>query len=271
MRQFDWVVFGLVDRHEFDLRHFRCPFLSAHPDILEDSIAAHEGSEGDAGGARVGRVLQIDAVIVTDRELMYDLDRGALQTILSKPWTRELDSLSFDHAIIVAWVLEPPVITSTSYENIRAKMLDFDLVFSHNEAFLNELPISCGQYYPFGTSLIPPHQRGMHSKSKLVSILASARAHAPGHELRHAIVRELGRRPAGLDVGGPVLDAFGQAFDGQVVANKADTLVQYMFSFAIENSQVEGYFTEKLIDCFLTGTIPIYWGPASVIYYILRH
>ena len=38
-----------------------------------------------------------------------------------------------------------------------------------------------------------------------------------------------------------------------MVANKADTLVPYMFSVAIENSKLEAYFTEKLLDCFLTG------------------
>ena len=35
-----------------------------------------------------------------------------------------------------------------------------------------------------------------------------------------------------------------------------------MFSVAIENSNQ--YFSEKLLDCFLTGTIPIYYGTPSV-------
>ena len=33
-----------------------------------------------------------------------------------------------------------------------------------------------------------------------------------------------------------------------------------MFSIVIENSIESDYFTEKLLDCFLTGTIPIYVG-----------
>jgi hypothetical protein len=33
-----------------------------------------------------------------------------------------------------------------------------------------------------------------------------------------------------------------------------------MFSFAIENCRQPYYMTEKLIDCFITGTVPIYWG-----------
>lgn len=159
-------------------------------------------------------MLEIDAVVVTDRELMYDLDTGALRDILRTPWTRGLDSLSFDRAVTVAWILEPPVITSASYAHVRAKPRDFDLVFSHDEAFLSELPDGRGHYVPLATSLIPPNQRLMHAKSKLVSILASARAHAPGHVLRHSIISQLGGRSAG--VAGDVLEAFGQAFDGLV-------------------------------------------------------
>ena len=37
-----------------------------------------------------------------------------------------------------------------------------------------------------------------------------------------------------------------------------------MYSVVIENCKRDYYFTEKLIDCFLTGTIPIYWGCPSI-------
>ena len=33
-----------------------------------------------------------------------------------------------------------------------------------------------------------------------------------------------------------------------------------MFSIAIENSRNGCYFTEKILDCFTTRTVPIYWG-----------
>jgi hypothetical protein len=32
----------------------------------------------------------------------------------------------------------------------------------------------------------------------------------------------------------------------------------------MENNIEPDYFTEKLIDCFLTGTVPIYLGPKQV-------
>ena len=223
LRQFDWVVFGLVDRPEFDLRHVRCPFLSGAPNHTRTAAGVRQGGAGVGigGDGRPAaddavRELQVDAIVVTDRELAYDLDRAAVHAILRTPWTRGLDRLSFDRAATVAWILEPPVITSSSYEQVRRKATDFDLVFSHNEAFLAELPGGRGRYVPLATCLIPAHQRAMHPKTKLVSILASARAHAPGHQLRHAIVSRLAGHPAGPPAAGHVLDAFGQAFDGQV-------------------------------------------------------
>jgi hypothetical protein len=37
-----------------------------------------------------------------------------------------------------------------------------------------------------------------------------------------------------------------------------------MFSICIENSNNSGYHTEKIIDAFLSKTIPIYWGCSNI-------
>jgi hypothetical protein len=37
-----------------------------------------------------------------------------------------------------------------------------------------------------------------------------------------------------------------------------------MFSIVIENDKYETYFTEKLTDAFVTGTIPVYWGAPDI-------
>ena len=34
----------------------------------------------------------------------------------------------------------------------------------------------------------------------------------------------------------------------------------YKFNIAFENSDAPGYITEKLIDCYIANTVPIYWG-----------
>lgn len=38
----------------------------------------------------------------------------------------------------------------------------------------------------------------------------------------------------------------------------------YQFSIILENSQQDNYFTEKILDCFLCKTVPIYWGCPNI-------
>lgn len=45
---------------------------------------------------------------------------------------------------------------------------------------------------------------------------------------------------------------------------KFDFYSKYLFGMAIENGAHPGYVTEKLIDSYYSGTIPIYWGSKTV-------
>lgn len=42
------------------------------------------------------------------------------------------------------------------------------------------------------------------------------------------------------------------------------TLDDYMYSIVIENNFTENYFTEKLLNCFAVGTVPIYLGCTNI-------
>ena len=57
------------------------------------------------------------------------------------------------------------------------------------------------------------------------------------------------------NVGGPVRD-------------KIKFLSSYKFSIAMENSKADGYVSEKIVDSFLAGTIPIYYGDYMIDEYI---
>ena len=57
------------------------------------------------------------------------------------------------------------------------------------------------------------------------------------------------------NVGGPVRD-------------KKKFLRKYKFSIAMENTKSDGYISEKIIDAFLAGNIPIYYGDYMVEEYI---
>lgn len=51
---------------------------------------------------------------------------------------------------------------------------------------------------------------------------------------------------------------------GGPVADKLAFQKQYKFSIAYENSRDPGYCTEKIVDAFAAGTVPIYWGDPHI-------
>ena len=50
--------------------------------------------------------------------------------------------------------------------------------------------------------------------------------------------------------------------------SKYQTLSNYSFSLCFENMAMDGYLTEKIFDCFYTGTIPIYLGAPDILDYV---
>jgi len=101
-----------------------------------------------------------------------------------------------------------------------------------------ELPRSTFQIYP---------------KSKMISAVASTKAFLPGHVKRLEFIQAVKDR----------VDWYGRGI--REIPSKLDALIDYRFSIAIENlSCDDNYFTEKLTDCFLTGTIPIYHGCLNI-------
>ena len=46
--------------------------------------------------------------------------------------------------------------------------------------------------------------------------------------------------------------------------DKHKTISNYKFAICFENTALNGYLTEKIIDCFFSGVIPIYLGATNV-------
>ncbi len=62
-----------------------------------------------------------------------------------------------------------------------------------------------------------------------------------------------------VDSGGRYLNNIGGS-----VEDKLEFQKQYKFSIAVENSMTPGYTTEKIVQAFAAGTVPIYWGNESI-------
>ena len=92
----------------------------------------------------------------------------------------------------------------------------------------------------------------IREKKSLVSIISSAKVMTSGHRKRLEYVDRYKDKA----------DLFGVGFNQ--IEKKEIGLDDYMFSLAIENDEYSGYFTEKILDCFATGTVPLYIGDPDI-------
>lgn len=148
-------------------------------------------------------------------------------------------------AVAVAWLLEPRDLHPENYEYVEAHADDFELIVTHDAELLS-LKAAC--FAPWGGTRVAPAEWQVYPKSRNVSIVASPKRGMEGHGLRHAAITALGHRA----------DAFGPEY--RPMERKLDSLVPYRYQVVFENCRRDFWFTEHLIDCFLTGTVPVYWG-----------
>lgn len=151
------------------------------------------------------------------------------------------------------WLLEAESITPQFYVNAPRVLDNYRYIFTFSESLLRlddrfKGPVPLGELWIDTPKIC--------TKTKLVSMIASNKADVPGHIYRLHWVHKLQGK----------VDLFGRGF--KEVKNKEEALEDYMFSVAIENNGFgmasENYFTEKLLDCFATGTIPIYFGCSNI-------
>lgn len=150
------------------------------------------------------------------------------------------------------WLLESKYITPQIVESVKQypeKYLEvFDIIFTHNQELLKI--DSKFKWVPAQGFWIKEPK--IYEKSKMISMIASNKQMCEGHRLRLEWIERLWGQ----------VDLYGRGFNE--IANKEEGLCDYMFSVAIENGQYETYFTEKLLDCFATGTIPVYLGAPDI-------
>jgi hypothetical protein len=126
-------------------------------------------------------------------------------------------------------------------------------------------------------SVLPPPP-----KSKPLSAIASSKAFVPGHRQRLAFLAALARRHGdavdifgrgleGLDVGAAYKGALERDSGFPLGRNcKYDGLRDYRYSLCMENGRERNYYTEKIVDAWLSWTVPLYWGCPNLADYYPR-
>lgn len=164
---------------------------------------------------------------------------------------KHLRSPNPGHKKKIALLIEPYTNQQSNYEWVSQNNHLYDYVLTNEKTLLDR-----GEnfiFYPFGGCWVEESNRKItHNKTKLVSIIASNKTSLPGHKKRHELINKFG---GGLDVMGRGYKPIDSITEG---------LAPYMFSVVIENQNRDFFFSEKIINPIMTGTIPIYWGMPSI-------
>jgi hypothetical protein len=91
---------------------------------------------------------------------------------------------------------------------------------------------------------------GVPEKTRSLSWITSNKATFQGHRRRMRFLQALQSQVE--------FDLFGAGF--QFIEDKWDGLASYRYSLAIENFSNAYYWSEKLADCFLAWSMPVYYG-----------
>ena len=183
--------------------------------------------------------------------------RGTLHKdmFFTRPVSISFDTAEYDRSadIKVQVIIEPSaVIGESRMKSFINDSSNFDIILAWNQEVLDKCDNS--YFFPFGSTWIDESDRKIFGKKKIVSLLASHKTIAEGHKLRHSFIEK---------VEDGIVDFYGTSVNNNV-DNKITALKDYMFSIVIENTSDRNWFTEKIIDCMVTGTIPIFWGCENI-------
>jgi len=151
----------------------------------------------------------------------------------------------------VAWIIEPRAIFKDIYEYVKNNIDSFEMVFTYDAQLLS-LFEKCKPYYGVGSWLWYRDMK-LHPKTYNASIIASMKKTTVGHQMRHNVIKQFKDRIECI-----------RGLGYEPIDYKLESLRACRYSIEIENSQQDNYFTDKLLDCLLTGTVPVYWGCKNV-------
>jgi hypothetical protein len=201
--------------------------VAAQP--LSELIPLNEAARGSCGsGGRVGDLGDDDHLIVRSSSRIFFPYRGV-------------------RAALSVVFLEPPAVQPRHYAFAPLFQRKFRALFTYDQRMLARCrnAVFFNDHVAFVTPAAP-------AKTDHMSLISSEKRDLEGHRLRLRVAERHRDR----------LALYGRAF--RPVVSKNEALDRYRFSVAIENSRSPGYFTEKILDCFLTRTVPIYWGDPTI-------
>jgi hypothetical protein len=144
----------------------------------------------------------------------------------------------FLNNFVKIWILQNLKICKRYFENIFT--CDDDLL--KRDTFF--------KFVPGNNTLIQNYQE--NKKTKRISMICSDKEYTTLQKFRKNFAFKNKQN----------FDLYGRNINDIIC--KEQGLNEYMFSVAIENDIYPNYYTEKLLDCFATKTVPIYIGSPNI-------
>jgi len=168
-----------------------------------------------------------------------------------------IDSIQVDPTaeVKVFIQIEPPSVKDTR-SAIIVNQQSFDLILAwHPDILAN---CTNARKFIFGTCWVDDPSACWSNKEDEVSFLTSDKLWTPGHKVRQAVYEYLKDKDEINNFSIRSIRTPPRIDSKELIFKNAK------FSIIIENEATPNWITEKLIDCFITKTVPIYWGAPNV-------
>ena len=169
------------------------------------------------------------------------------------------------------------------HDYITYNSSNFDIILTWSDKVLN----SCSNavLFPFGEAWVDLNYASQFENTPRefeITFLCGIKNLIEGHQLRQKIYtlenkiniphkwwyvlddfnKETNERPGYFPVNGSFVSPNGIDVAGE--GKKQIWDCKSMFHVPVENSRHSNFFTDRLIDCFLTKTVPVYWGCPNI-------
>lgn len=161
---------------------------------------------------------------------------------------------------VIAVLVEPSHVNDLK-EGVIKYQHRFKHVLTFDDDILRRVPNA--SLMPYGTTWIGKWPRERPKRFE-TSFLCGPKLHLEGHLLRHEVwyARRRFETPIRFFIsrhGGP------EPEPGDPVLGRSKwPLFESQFHICVENCRMRNYFTEKIMDCFRTYTVPVYWGCTNI-------
>lgn len=153
---------------------------------------------------------------------------------------------------------EPDIITNIS-KNIFHYAELYDVILTHNQDILEKFKNA--KFFLFNS--IWASNKDYKPKDFSISTIVGNKTWTKQQIMRQELwflQYQIKNRKFFASSFGPPSEIFGN----ESIGDNKDKLFYSQFHIAIENCSIKNYFSEKILDCFISKTIPIYCGCVNI-------